>query len=654
MSFPSIRNGQTNWRTWYRPVLIRSSQLGIDVILMTVSFLLAYLVRFECLLSQQNYRLFQTQLPWVLSIQLIMYFIVGLNSFIWRFIGMREVKYFLMHSLFTVLPMILFRLLLTNRFQGYRIPISIILMTGILTFLSLLGIRLLRRYFYERRLDARNTEWIHETVDETGDDAVASKASAWPKVLLVGAGRAGSKAAEALQVNPRMRLNLVGFVDDDQTKRGMRVRDLKILGSTDDLPRLVKKLDVEQVIITISTATRDQLRRITAQCEAIPVKVRMIPGFADIVSGRHTVNMIRDVQIEDILGRDSVHLDEDPIRAFIEGKSVLVTGAGGSIGSELVRQAHRFKARQILLVERCEYALYTIHCEMCGMEMDHSIDIVPLVADVCDEFRINEIFEKYRPNLVLHAAAHKHVPMMEFNPGEAIKNNVMGTHTLTELSAVHGVEAFVLISTDKAVNPTSIMGASKRLAEWVVQSYNGACATRFIAVRFGNVLGSTGSVIPLFKRQIVQGGPVTVTHLEMERYFMTIPEAVQLVLQAGAMGHGGEIFILDMGQPIKIIEMAERMIRLSGLRPYKDIPIECTGIRPGEKLFEELNTREENADKTKHPKIFVGKLAPLSRSTVKEMLANLHEGLKKADTPILIQIVSEMIPEAELSILPKQ
>ncbi|HPQ39609.1 MAG TPA: nucleoside-diphosphate sugar epimerase/dehydratase [bacterium] len=617
---------------------------------MVVSFLMAYLIRFDFLMTEQIYRVFQTQLPWVISIQLIVYFAVGLSQFIWRFIGMREVKYFIVHFVLTVLPMLLFRLFLSNRFQGYRIPISIILMTGVFTFLSLLGIRILRRYIYERGLNYVDSVG-GDGLDDPDADGTGSRTKAtWPKALLVGAGRAGSKAAEAIQTDAMSRIELVGYVDDDMSKHGLRVRDLKILGTTDDLPRIVRKHHVEQVIIAISNATREQIRRITEKCEAIPVKVRIIPGFADIVSGRRSVKMIRDVQIEDILGRDSVNLDEETIRNFVGGNCVMVTGAGGSIGSELVRQACRFEAQTILLVERSEFALYSIHSELIRERKDCTSQIVPLIADVGDRQRMNEIFGTWKPQVVLHAAAHKHVPMMEFNPGEAVKNNVIGTHEMVRLSLEHSIDAFVLISTDKAVNPTSVMGATKRLAELIVQSCNGSTKTRFLAVRFGNVLGSTGSVIPLFKEQISRGGPVTVTHPRMQRYFMTIPEAVQLVLQASAMGRGGEIFILDMGELVQIADMAERMIRLSGLRPYTDIDIIFTGIRPGEKLFEELNTLEENADKTRHPKIFIGRITALPRDDVERILETLRGIITDGQTSDLRKYLSEAVPESTLTL----
>lgn len=635
---------------WTSIFSVRTTQLLLDITLMAASFLMAYLIRFDFLLTEQSYRLFQTQLPWVISIQLIVYFIVGLGQFIWRFIGMREVKYFVTHAVLTVLPMLLFRLFLSNRFQGYRIPISIILMTGVFSFMSLLGIRLLRRYIYERRLNIRAEE-LSETFETEGKVPKHHREKvSWPKALLVGAGRAGSKAAEALQMDPESRLELIGFIDDDKSKHGLRVRDLKILGTTDDLPDVVRKHNVEQVIIAISKATRDQINRITQQCEAIPVKVRIIPGFADIVSGRRSVKMIRDVQIEDILGRDSVHLDEHRIRDFVGGNCVMVTGAGGSIGSELVRQACRFQAETVLLVERSEYALYSIHREISRDYSACASKIIPLLADVCDRRRMAEIFAAWKPQVILHAAAHKHVPMMEYNPGEAVKNNVFGTHTMVQLAKEYAAEAFVLISTDKAVNPTSIMGVTKRLAELIIQSCNGMSDTRFLAVRFGNVLGSTGSVIPLFKEQISRGGPVTVTHPEMQRYFMTIPEAVQLVLQASAMGQGSEIFILDMGEPVQIASMAERMIRLSGLRPFEDIDIVFTGVRPGEKLFEELNTLEEHADTTRHPKIFVGKIKSLPSDAVEEIMNNLENSIHNGNAKQLRRYLSEVVPESKLSV----
>ncbi|MGH9364782.1 MAG: polysaccharide biosynthesis protein, partial [Thermoanaerobaculia bacterium] len=420
-----------------------------------------------------------------------------------------------------------------------------------------------------------------------------------------------------------MDLDVRGFVDDDPAKQGASVHGVRVLGTTQDLPRLVKQMGIQQVVITIARITRMDILRIIDICHRIPVKLRIIPGLYEILQGKVHVTRIRNVQIGDLLGREPVSLNEKQVGQFLAGKTVMVTGAGGSVGSELARQVARFHPSRLLLVERAEFALFDIDQEL--RRTFPGLEIVPAVADVGEETRIRSVFSAYLPQVVLHAAAHKHVPMMESNPAEAIKNNVLATRLLGETAGEFGAEAFVLISTDKAVHPTSVMGASKRVAELVVQDLQRRFTTRYVAVRFGNVIGSAGSVVPTFREQIQRGGPVTVTHPDMRRYFMTIPESAQLVLQAGAMGEGGEIFILDMGEPVRILDLALAMITLTGLKPFEDMDIVFTGLRPGEKLYEELELLGEEIAKTRHPKIFVGKLGAYTSEEVERALARLTE-----------------------------
>jgi len=420
-----------------------------------------------------------------------------------------------------------------------------------------------------------------------------------------------------------------------------------VLGPTAEIPRLVEELGIDEIIITIVRASRSQIRRIVETCERTKVKVRIIPGLYEILGGKVKVSEIRNVEIEDLLGREAVKLDEKGLHAFLSGKTVMVTGAGGSIGSELVRQVVPFSPLRLLLVERSEYALYQIEEEM--RRVWPTLNVVPLLADVGDGGRMRDLFGEYRPQIVIHAAAHKHVPLVESNPGEAVKNNVVGTLTTGELAGEFGAEAFVLISTDKAVNPTSVMGATKRVAELVVQMLDRRFDTAFLAVRFGNVLGSTGSVVPKFREQIARGGPVTVTHPEMRRYFMTIPEAAQLVLQAGALGEGGEIFILDMGQPVKVVDLARDMIHLSGLTPGEDIEIVFTGMRPGEKLFEELGTSADQVDRTRHEKIFVGKIPQMAPEKVMAAVTRMAGIVRDGDGKAVREELQKLIPEAILS-----
>jgi len=381
-------------------------------------------------------------------------------------------------------------------------------------------------------------------------------------------------------------------------------------------------------------------------CSELPIRAQIVPSLDEIAAGRVSVSRIRDVEIEDLLGREPVHLDDENIHEFLTGKNVMVTGAGGSIGSELVRQIAHYKPRQIILVERAEYFLFQISRDI----STHfpNVESVPLIADVCDEARMREIFGQYSPSVVFHAAAHKHVPLMEVNTVEAIKNNVFGTELVGKLAGEYRAKSFVLVSTDKAVNPTSVMGASKRVAEIVVQGLDQLFETHFIAVRFGNVLGSAGSVVPIFREQIRSGEAVTVTHEDMSRYFMTIPEASQLVLQAGALGSGGEIFVLDMGRPVRILDLAEDMIRLSGLTPYEDVDIVFTGIRQGEKLFEELEMTGENLLKTRHPKIFIGRIATYSHQQIEQILDDLTAAVKQNSASLVRKTFGDYLPDSKV------
>jgi FlaA1/EpsC-like NDP-sugar epimerase len=395
-------------------------------------------------------------------------------------------------------------------------------------------------------------------------------------------------------------------------------------------------------LITIANAPGQQIRRITELCRDANIEMRIIPGIYEIVGDKVNLSRIREVAIEDLLGRAPVELDEDVVGSSINNRVVLVTGAGGSIGSELCRQICRFGPQRLVLVERFENALFEIHRELASAFPQVPID--PRIADVCDAERMAYVFDAVKPEIVFHAAAHKHVPMMEWNPGEAVKNNIGGTRTVADLADRMGVERFVLISTDKAVNPSSVMGVTKRVAEVYLQALSQRSSTRFVTVRFGNVLGSAGSVIPIFREQIAKGGPITVTHPEMSRYFMTIPEASQLVLQAGAMGQGGEIYILDMGEPVKIVDLARDLITLSGLRPDDDIEIRFSGVRPGEKLREEISTDSEHADKTRHPKIYIGRIKPHEWDTV-VLGVDTVMSMAHGNTDLLRAALGEIVPE---------
>ncbi len=462
------------------------------------------------------------------------------------------------------------------------------------------------------------------------------------RVLICGAGDAGEAVLRELLRMRRDRYHCVGILDDDAELHG-RIHDVEIIGRTPDIRELCGQHDIEEVLIALPKATPKTIRSLVERCEGMGVHFRTMPAVTDVIEGRIQVSRIRDVDIEDLLGREPVQLDVEEIGRQLRRRRILVTGAGGSIGSEMCRQIAGFEPQRLILVEQAENNLFEIDRELRAAHPE--LEIIPLVADITDRARIESIFRAQRPSAVFHAAAHKHVPMMEINPGEAVKNNILGTSVVADACLAVGVETMVMISTDKAINPTSIMGCTKRLAEMYVQTLTGTGVTHFVTVRFGNVLGSSGSVVPIFKEQIARGGPVTVTHPDMTRYFMTIPEAAQLVLQAGAMGKGGEIYVLHMGEPVRIVDLARDMITLSGLRPDADIEIAFTGIRPGEKLFEEILSVGEDVGDTSHPKIMIWKHRPADRETVRRGVERL---IALADDASYEQLQAELksfVPE---------
>lgn len=464
-----------------------------------------------------------------------------------------------------------------------------------------------------------------------------------PKTLIVGAGEAGHQLLQEIRKSPKANYNIVGFIDDDPRKTGMSLGGIKVLGDTRQLSQLARSLGVEKVIIAIPSARGKDVRAIIRRCKMADIRFKILPGLSDLITGKVEVSHIKDVEIDDLLGREPAKLDDRAISGYLAGKRVLITGAGGSIGSEICRQVARYAPRKIIMVDSAETALFHIERELAQLHPD--LPLVPIIADIRDRTRVECIFEEFMPEAVFHAAAYKHVPMMEYNPIEAVTNNIGGTRNLADVSGRCGVRNFVMISTDKAVNPTNVMGASKRAAECYVQTIARKSTTRFSTVRFGNVLGSNGSVIPMFKEQIRSGGPVTVTDPEVVRYFMTIPEASQLVLQAGCLGQGGDIFLLDMGEPMQILELAEELIRLSGLEPYEDIDITFTGLRPGEKLFEELLIAGENVLDTSHDKIKVLAAAHIDDSFCTAEVDRLLEAAVANDVTGVIKGLRGLVPE---------
>ena len=464
-------------------------------------------------------------------------------------------------------------------------------------------------------------------------------------VLVIGAGEATKILLTTIKNSMKDTYKVVGLIDDNENKLNYAISGNQILGTRYDIPRICKENNVEVIFFTISNISPDDRRKILEICQETGCKVRILPGTKELIKNKPLIQSFRDVQIEDLLGRDPIKLDNKNIGKLIENKVVLVTGGGGSIGSELCRQIIKFKPSKLVIVDIYENNLYDIEQELKFNYPDMKID--EIVASVREKHRLNEIFEQYHPYLVFHAAAHKHVPLMETSPLEAIKNNVFGTYNTVKCADEYGVKRFILISTDKAVNPTNIMGATKRLCELIIQAKNKVSKTEYAAVRFGNVLGSNGSVVPLFKKQIAKGGPVTVTHKEITRFFMTIPEAVSLVLQAMSGAKGGEIFVLDMGEPVKIYDMAIKLIKLSGLEPDVDIQIKVTGLRPGEKLYEELLMAEEGLTETKHDKIHVARPSNIDMEKLEAKLAKLQHLLDNTNNEQkdeIKDVISEVVP----------
>lgn len=506
-----------------------------------------------------------------------------------------------------------------------RIPLMVTIMAGIMIMVFCNGIRI------GWRVVRRTLIFI---TDRSNGNC--------KRVLVVGAGGAGALVANEYKKNPQYKKKVVAFVDDSWAKKGIYVSGIKVLGDRYDIPTVVEEQRIDEIIIAISELNEVELKRILDECKKTTAQVKIMPGVSEVIDGKFSVKKIRDVDVEDLLGREPIKLDFSGISSYIENKVIMVTGGGGSIGSELCRQIARFNPKELIIFDIYENNAYDLQNELLRKYKD--LNLKTLIGSVRDRKRLNNIFKEYRPQVVFHAAAHKHVPLMEDSPGEAIKNNVLGTLNTAELASEYGVERFVLISTDKAVNPTNVMGATKRLCEMVIQSIDKESDTEFVAVRFGNVLGSNGSVVPLFKKQIAEGGPVTLTHKDITRYFMTIPEASQLVLQAGAYAKGGEIFVLDMGQPVKIYDLAENLIRLFGYIPNEEIEIKVTGLRPGEKLYEELLMDEEGLSETPHKKIFIGRPGEFKLEKVKSNINELLDVVKIGNKEKLREKLQEVVP----------
>ncbi len=614
--------------------IARFARVLIDVWVLCLALMASFLIRFDGAPPTEMVERLFFLMPFAVAIEYALLRVAGVHRFSWRHVGLRDAAVILgavTASSFVLLSLraLAGQLHLTDpSMRVLALPLGTILINYVVAFVGLTGARALRRMLAERLETNRRGDRTNST-----------------PTMLVGAGQAGLLVAKELGQRPDLGLRAVGFLDDDLAKQGSVVHGIPVLGSTRDLAALCAKHGAEQVLITIANAPGQTVRRLARLAEEAEIPTKIVPGIYEIVGGQVNLSRIRDIAIEDLLRRDPVRLDDDAIAHDVRSRVVMVTGAAGSIGSELCRQILRFGPDKLVLVDQSESGLFFMERELTSRarELRLEVAVVPCVADVTHFDRMSAVFDAYRPCLVYHAAAYKHVPMMEQNPCQAVDNNVFGTKVVADLAHRHGAHGFVLVSTDKAVNPTSIMGTSKRVAEMYVQSLSQQSETRFVTVRFGNVLGSVGSVVPIFQQQIEAGGPVTVTHPDMQRYFMTIPEAAQLVVQAGTMGRGGEIFILDMGEPVKILDLARELIRLYGLKQDDDIAIEFTGMRPGEKLFEELSTAAEEASKTAHPKIFIGKNERRSWETVCQGLERLRAA--GGDDDRIRRALRRLVPE---------
>jgi FlaA1/EpsC-like NDP-sugar epimerase len=591
----------------------RLVHLLVDACLIAAAWYLAFGLRFDYEIPDRYDRLLTQTIAIVVGLKIAVFILSGFYTHWWRYVSVRDM-WALLRGVVLAAFLAFVAIFLVDPVDGVRVPRSVFIIDTLLLLALVTGSRLLARTLIERpggrRFVARGRE-----------------------ALVVGAGDAGQLIVKEMLKSPKLGYTPVGLVDDDPRKKNMRVHGIRVLGSTGDLPHLLGDSKPDEVIIAIPSAAGETRQTIVNVCRDAGVPVKTLPAVHELITGDlHLARQLREVQVEDVLGREAVELDLASIASYLTGETVLVTGAGGSIGSELCRQIAAVGAGRIVLVDQAENALVDIARELA---QERRFDaVVPALADVGSRSKMQQIFERHQPGAVFHAAAYKHVPLMESNPLESVRNNVLATSVLAEVASESRAKCFVLVSTDKAVNPQNVLGQTKAVCEWIVQAAaarerNG---TKFISVRFGNVLGSSGSVIPLFRRQIARGGPVTVTHPEMTRYFMTIPEAVQLVIQSGALGESGDIYVLDMGTPVRIVDLAQNMIRLSGREPGRDIELDFVGVRPGEKLHEELWAAGETPVPTQHPKILRCSGQPVDPLWLEEGLTELERLVEAGET----------------------
>ena len=615
--------------------------LFFDIAAIIFSYYSANLLRFEFSIPPQDLQAFYQSLPIIIVIKLSCLFLFNLYKGMWRYTSISDLMNIIKACVISTLLVVVVILYSPYRFVGFAR--SVFLIDLAFSFILIAGIRVGIRLYYQKQQSYSNNADV-SILPETHPH-YAGQRTVRKNLLIIGAGDCGEKIFRELRDNPQLNYKILGFLDDNASKIGKTIHGVPVVAIISDLASVADRMQVDEILIAIPSASYQEMRRIVSLCKDCGVKFRTVPGYGELINGRVTVNSIREVAYRDLIRRETVKLDEKLIGSYIRGLRVLVTGGGGSIGSELCRQIASFDPQQLVIFERAESPLYEIELDL-RKSFGH-IDVIPVLGDIQDREHLTRCFEKYRPRTVFHAAAYKHVPMLESQPWKAIENNIQGTANLVSVSNESEVEHFLMVSTDKAVKPANIMGASKRVAEMITLNHS-SCAvsrTRFMAVRFGNVIGSAGSVVPLFKKQIEEGGPVTVTHPDVTRFFMTIREAAQLILQAGAMGSGGEIFILDMGTPVKIVDMARDLISLSGFEPDEDIKIEFIGLRPGEKLYEELITADENAQPTQHPKILMLKGTGCDLELLNGKIQALSALAVTQDAALIRSKLQEIVPD---------
>jgi FlaA1/EpsC-like NDP-sugar epimerase len=605
-------------------------QLVADAALVAAAWYLAFQLRFDRGVPVFYETLFERTILIVLGIKLVVFLLFGFYNHWWRYVSTRDM-WRIVRGVTVACLVADLTVYLINPVGPVRLPRSIAATDWLLTLAFLAGARLLVRSIMERPsprgIVARGKE-----------------------VLVVGAGDAAQLIVREMLKSSALGYTPIGLVDDDPRKKNLRLHGVRVLGTTDDLPRLLRESKPDEVLIAIPSAAGEVRQRIVNVASDAGISVKTLPGIYELIAGDHDLAaQIRPVQVEDVLGREPVEVDLEAVASYLGGETVLVTGAGGSIGAELCRQIARLGAARLVLIDHAEPALFEIEREL--VDERGFPPSIPVLADVKNEAKMRQVFERYRPKVVFHAAAYKHVPLMEANPIESVRNNVLGTKAMAQVAVEFGAERFVLVSTDKALNPRAVYGQCKTICEWVVEAYGHRpdVPTRFVAVRFGNVLGSSGSVISIFRRQIEKGGPVTVTHPEMTRYFMTTPEAVALVVQAGGIGGRGEIFVLDMGEPVRIIDLAQNMIRLSGKEPARDIAIEFIGVRPGEKMHEELIGEGETAESTSHAKILRVTRPTVDAAWLEEQMGVLERLVEEGDTLELVSQLTSMMQAPQRS-----